>query len=143
MDHLHLQPSHQDQAMDRSRQERFYVLAGLFVVFLLQWAYYLAPEGEALPGMFKYSDQLISKQSYYHFIWLNVAFMICIHLVWLSLKQMRLSVGVFFILWFGYLIDYYLCYNEPFAHFGRLPISYSHIAGLCMLVTVLIDTLRS
>ncbi len=132
----------------------------------MQFAYQLAPRGEQtkyeektidgvvyipkysveVSKMYPFSDQLISKQAYADYFWRIVTYIILFHLLCFSVPEMRGYFSVLFVLWCGFLLDYYLCYNEQFYErdFGLflLRVSYSLIAGLVMLGLLLYDILR-
>lgn len=124
------------------RRDRFYILMWSVAVFMLLSAYMLVPESQAEYKMFHFSNVLISKQAYWDYIFRCISYIVIFHVLSYAIPSMRGYFTIYFVLWCGYLIDYYLCYNEPFTHIGLFPISYSLFAWLIMVSVVFYDIFR-
>lgn len=103
------------------------------LVFVLQFAWVLGTDNPTPHKMYPFSNQLISVQAYMDYFFRDISYLIMIYLLAKFIPGMSHVLGIFFWLWLGYLIEYLLCYNEPFAYLGPIPISYSLFAGLTMI----------
>jgi hypothetical protein len=121
------------------------------VVFILQFAWVLGVDNPELRKMYPFSDQLVSVQAYMDYFFRDISYMVMIYLMAKFIPGMSDRLGVFFWLWLGYLCEYLLCYNEPFARIPiqlgsillfTLPVSYSLFAGLTMIFITFYDILR-
>lgn len=112
------------------------------VVFVLQFAWVLGTDNPTPHKMYPFSDQLISVQAYMDYFFRNTSYLIMMYLLAKFIPGMSDRLGIFFWLWLGYMIEYLLCYNEPFAYFGPIPISYSLFAGIIMIAITLNEIIK-
>lgn len=121
------------------------------LVFVLQFAWVLGTDNPTPHKMYPFSNQLISVQAYMDYFFRNISYLIMIYLLAKFIPGMSDRLGIFFWLWLGYLCEYLLCYNEPFARIPiqhgsillfTLPVSYSLFAGLTMISITFYDILK-
>lgn len=112
------------------------------VVFILQFAWILGVDNPVVHKMYPFSNQLISVQAYMDYFFRNISYLIMIYLMTKFIPGMSHALGIMFWLWLGYLVEYLLCYNEPFAFFGPIPLSYSLFAGITMIAITLKEILK-
>lgn len=110
---------------------------------MLQFAWIVIPASTEWRKMYPFSDQLTTIPTYMDYFLRDVSYLIMIYLMAKFIPSMSKVLGIMFWLWFGYVVEYLLIYNEPFAYWGLLPISYSLFAGAFMLIITLIDVFKN
>jgi hypothetical protein len=126
--------------MDRS--EKIKILVLLTLAFILTYAWTWVPASKVRYSYFPFSHQLLSRQAFYDYAFWRVTVLIFLSLMCFILPLIREYLTIFWFLWLGYLCDYLLCYNEPFAHFLGVPLSYSLFCGLTMIFIALYNILK-
>lgn len=135
----------------RARRDNAEILLLCTFVFTLQFAWILGPDSYDLHKMYPFSDQMISVQAYTDYFFRDISYLIMLYLMTKFIPGLADRLQIFFWLWLGYLIEYLLCYNEPFTRLPikigaillfTLPVSYSLFAGLTMISLTLYDTLK-
>lgn len=121
------------------------ILFGATAVFILQFAYLLIPYSEELHQPFpfyKFQDNAdgtqngITWQTYYDYIFRSIGYIILLYIVSNYVPGLNRSIKVLGWLWWGYIIEYLLIYNQEFLWIRFIPISYSLFAGLAMVLIV-------
>jgi hypothetical protein len=75
----------------------------------------------------------ITWQTYYDYIFTRISILILLSvIVKLTPASYRDYAKTFWWLWFGYLIEYFLVFNQPFGWWYFVPLSYSLAAGISM-----------
>jgi hypothetical protein len=123
-----------------NRQEvedkRPWFLMWCFVVLLCMEVYSIfktSPQGHGFiivsdeeVEMFLADPQKISFQSWVDYAAIRVAICIAFNIIWsLAPAKYYTVMEIFFWLAVGYLIDYFVFYNNPVARVGPIPISYT------------------
>lgn len=117
------------------------VIIKIIAAFILVWAYMFFPESETLHYPFKYDSQGLSWQAYADYLFTRIAIIL---LVWCVLDlspKFREYIFILLFLWVGYLVDYLLCYNQPYAHWHYIPVCYGLLAGSAMIFIFLYKVL--
>lgn len=85
---------------------------------------YLAlPYSEDLYSFFPLSDQKLTLQMHVWFILNKLTLAILAYIIWIESTDYRTSTKVFFLVTFGKLIDYLVCYNEVWFRIGKIPVT--------------------
>lgn len=131
----------------RSHNDEGKILLLCSLTFILQFAWVLGPDSPSLHKMYPFSNQLITVQAYIDYFFRDIGYLILLYLMAHFILGMSNVLSLFFWLWLGYLIDYLLCYNEPFMRINlklfTLPVSYSLLAGSAMLFITLRNHLKT
>jgi hypothetical protein len=85
----------------------------------------LAPVDRNQYHFFIFSEETLTKAEYIDYLMSRIIFFLLIYLI----KPSR----IFVYLWFGYLIDFLLNFNEADYHIGLIPVSYTSISFFIML----------
>jgi|ERR1051325_6283240 hypothetical protein len=105
------------------------ILFTALTVFALKYVFLLF-DGPG-KGWFPFSKQILSKAAYIDYLCTDLGYLvICVTIYFVSGKS-NLSL-LLLIIAIGYVIDYLLIYNEPFAHYKGIGVSYSLLAGMVL-----------
>jgi len=132
----YLQPLHQ-RNHPVTRMDKRYLLGSITFVFILMYAYLPFPDRIIQP--FPFHGQELYWQTFADYAFMRISILILIGIItYLQPKHME-YLFVFWLLWFGYLIDYFLVFNQPFGWWHFIPLSYSLFAGLSMICLTFIQ----
>lgn len=108
-----------------------WILLWSFAAIMLLELYSLfpGPQYQVEEKRFWFDDTMISFQAWVDYAGTRAAFCVLIHLLKESNPQYKHEFNVLFWLMFGYLLDYFVIYNNPIARIEvlsiKIPISYT------------------